>query len=185
MHSLFSSLVRAIKNFDVNRNEYLCPICSRLSNSVLPLSPGVSLLLPFCKAAAQQSFFAWADSAKKMAMNKVRERVSAQSRSQLHVFAHFQTLEELSDSAAKESKRATNSSDLPRLVLAVSVGGGGAVARRSARLAGAAATGTPELRQLPTRSPKLNSPMPEMVANMASTFSLNLLSVSWRKCEFS
>ncbi len=69
-------MVRPIKNYDVNLNEYLCPICSRLSNSVLPLAPAVSALIPSpahrpSPAGGQQSFYAWAAQAKEMATNKV------------------------------------------------------------------------------------------------------------------
>ncbi len=85
----------------------------------------------------------------------------------LFLLSFLQTLEELSDSVAKETRRASNSSDLPRIVLAP---------RRSARLA-AAATAASRGSPAAPRGPKLSAPLPEMLGNMASTFTLNLLSV--------
>ena len=67
---IFYRSVRQIINFDIVMNEYLCPICERLSNSVLPLLPAVCEVVPFT-SSANQSFYAWSEKAKKLAANKV------------------------------------------------------------------------------------------------------------------
>ena len=61
---------RPFSNYDVNENEFLCPICDRLSNSVLPLLQAVPAHVPLAKAGSQ-SFYAWAERMKKFASNKV------------------------------------------------------------------------------------------------------------------
>jgi E3 ubiquitin-protein ligase UBR2 len=71
-------MIRQIMNFDVTKNEYLCPICERLSNSVLPLMPAVSSIIAFSKASSQ-SFYSWVEKAKRITTSKVRLKSAGKS----------------------------------------------------------------------------------------------------------
>lgn len=42
----FSAMFQLIINYNVNKSEYLCPICERLSVGFLPLVPSLSKLIP-------------------------------------------------------------------------------------------------------------------------------------------
>lgn len=164
----FRSLVRPIKNFDVNRNEYLCPICSRLSNSVLPLVPSVSQFLPSCKAAAGQSFYAWADKARKLALSKTVEDVSDAGGS----------ASSSSRTSSRKASAATTASPLPRMVLGRRGSSTGVAHAANTRFGGGVpAVSSPAAAPEGSRQPRLNQPVPVMLGNMASTFTLNLLSV--------
>jgi len=69
------SLRRQIKNFDAHRNEFLCPICGRLSNCILPLMPSVSNFVKAVKPSIQ-SFYTWTEKMKKLAASKVNKQVN-------------------------------------------------------------------------------------------------------------
>ena len=63
-------MIRQVMNFDVTKNEYLCPMCERLSNNALPLMPAVPNVIQVEKGTSQ-SFYSWSEKAKKQATAKV------------------------------------------------------------------------------------------------------------------
>ena len=66
------SLMRNLLNYDVNKNEFLCPMCERLSNIVLPVTNSIENHFTLAKANSQ-SFFNWTERMKKIAKNKTLE----------------------------------------------------------------------------------------------------------------
>ena len=63
-------MLRFILNYDVSKNEFLCPMCGRLCNSVLPLLPPVEQFMPLVKPS-EISFYAWCERARNVAGTKV------------------------------------------------------------------------------------------------------------------
>ncbi len=58
-------------NFDVDENEFLCPLCKKLCNGVLPICEKISRIFTLAKPTSQ-SFYAFIERVKKVARNKVR-----------------------------------------------------------------------------------------------------------------
>ena len=69
---LTQSLIRNILNYDVNKTEFLCPMCERLSNIALPVTGSIGAHFALADANSQ-SFFNWAERMKKTAKNKALE----------------------------------------------------------------------------------------------------------------
>eukprot|EP00096_Caligus_rogercresseyi_P014842 TRINITY_DN7322_c0_g1_i1.p1 TRINITY_DN7322_c0_g1~~TRINITY_DN7322_c0_g1_i1.p1 ORF type:complete len:907 (+),score=218.63 TRINITY_DN7322_c0_g1_i1:342-2723(+) len=69
---------RRFVNYDVSHNEYLCPICERLSNSVLPVYPPISSFIPLLKASSE-GFSAWIKRMKNILSNKTLEDTDPES----------------------------------------------------------------------------------------------------------
>ena len=65
--------LRAIMNYDVQYQEYLCPICERLCNNVLPLLPPVHKILEQARPedTEQMTFDLWHSKMIRMAKDKV------------------------------------------------------------------------------------------------------------------
>lgn len=56
-----SSPFRAILNYDIQLHEYLCPICERLCNNVLPLMPPVFKIFEQAEPDTYSTFALWHD----------------------------------------------------------------------------------------------------------------------------
>ena len=63
-------MIRQILNYDVTINEYLCPICERLSNTVIPIMPPISTFVPLLKSS-KESFIDWITHLQRTLKNKV------------------------------------------------------------------------------------------------------------------
>nr|XP_040564177.1 LOW QUALITY PROTEIN: E3 ubiquitin-protein ligase UBR2-like [Lepeophtheirus salmonis] len=61
--------IRRMINYDVSHNEYLCPICERLSNSVLPVVPPISTFIPLLKSSSE-NLHTWVKRMKNILSNK-------------------------------------------------------------------------------------------------------------------
>lgn len=82
------ALTRA--NYNVNHHEYLCPICQRLSNTVLPLSPPISSLWLDGPANSKMTFAQWVNEMEVLALRditaKPRKRIVDISEEMMNFF---------------------------------------------------------------------------------------------------
>ena len=60
-------------NYSVNKQEYLCPICQRLSNSVLPIAPPLTKYIP-SKPPSRKTFPQWFKELIEIVINKTELR---------------------------------------------------------------------------------------------------------------
>lgn len=76
-------------NFNVSRQEYLCPICQRLSNCVLPIAPHLSTHL-VTKSSSRKAFALWFADMTQMLESKVDVKKKNKIADECEEMANFQ-----------------------------------------------------------------------------------------------
>ena len=65
--------MRGSANYDIERNEFLCPLCQTLSNAIIPLLPSLRTF-PNGRKSAQISFSEWLDGLGKTLHGSIESR---------------------------------------------------------------------------------------------------------------
>lgn len=73
--------MRSTANYDIERNEFLCPLCQTLSNTVIPVLPSLRSLSRDRKFA-QMSFTEWLDGLEKALNGSIESRYEMETHEQ-------------------------------------------------------------------------------------------------------